>query len=160
MSRAKVAASGSSWRRVSANSQAGESINTQQNGEVEKRHKVLYVEDNPANLRLITRLIEQRGGIQIYDAHNASLALEMIRTHRFELILLDIHLSGSESGFDILNRLRADPALRDIPVVAISANATPHDIERGLAAGFMDYLTKPIDINHFYKIVNLYLGEA
>ena len=143
-----------------ADSQAGESINTQQNGEVEKRHKVLYVEDNPANLRLITRLIEQRGGIQIYDAHNASLALEMIRTHRFELILLDIHLSGSESGFDILNRLRADPALRDIPVVAISANATPHDIERGLAAGFMDYLTKPIDINHFYKIVNLYLGEA
>ena len=125
----------------------------------EKLHKVLYVEDNPANLRLIAQILDKRGGIQLYDTHSASLALDLVANHRFELILLDIHLAGGESGYDILNRLRSDPALREIPVVAISANATPADIQRGLEAGFREYITKPIDVYQFHAMLERYLGD-
>jgi PAS domain S-box-containing protein len=130
-----------------------------QENDATSSHNVLYVEDNPANLRLVTRLLNQRGGISLYDAHTAELAMGLIRQRRFDLILLDIHLAGDEDGYDILNKLRAEPALRQIPVVAISANATQRDIQRGLDAGFMDYLTKPLDINRFYEVINFYLGE-
>jgi PAS domain S-box-containing protein len=131
----------------------------EQSGNGEKRHKVLYVEDNPANLRLIAQLIEKHGGIQLYDTHSASLALDLIGRHKFELILLDIHLAGEESGFDVLSRLRSDPALREIPVVAISANATPGDVQRGLEAGFLEYITKPIDVYQFHAVLERYLGK-
>lgn len=118
---------------------------------------VLYVEDNPANLKLITRLLNTLEGVALYDAHSASLAMDLISSHDFDLVLLDIHLSGDENGFDILTKLRAEKVTKDIPVIAISANATPHDIKHGLAAGFDDYITKPIDIGHFMSTVKHFL---
>jgi len=120
-------------------------------------YKVLYVEDNPANLRLVTRLLKTKPGIKLFDAHTASLGMDLIHSHSFDLILLDIHLSGEENGFDILNKLRAEPDTKNIPVIAISANATPHDIKHGLDAGFSEYITKPIDIKHFMSTVNHFL---
>ncbi len=116
-------------------------------------HKVLYVEDNPANLRLVMQVLKKLGGIQSYNANSASLALDLIHSQQFDLILLDINLAGDEDGYDILARLRAEPATRDIPVIAISANANPHEIERGLAAGFDQYITKPIDVKKFSDTV-------
>ena len=71
-------------------------------------HKVLYVEDNPANLRLVKQLLKNIGGIQCYDANSASSALDLIHSHHFALILLDINLAGDEDGYDILARLRAE----------------------------------------------------
>jgi len=132
-----------------------EKIASQSKGE----YTVLYVEDNPANLRLISRLLNTIDGITLYDAHSASLAMDLISTHDFDLILLDIHLAGDENGFDILNKLRAEKETKDIPVIAISANATPHDIKHGLDAGFDDYITKPIDIGHFMSTFNHFLGK-
>lgn len=126
--------------------------------QVDGKFTVLYVEDNPANLRLITRIINTIEGIKLYDAHSASLAMDLVSSHTFDLILLDIHLSGEETGFDVLNKLRAEIETKDIPVIAISANATPHDIEHGLAAGFDDYLTKPIDIGHFMSTIRHFLN--
>lgn len=131
----------------------------QQGVQEDRLHKVLYVEDNPANLRLIAKILDKRGGITLYDAHSARLALDLIANHNFELILLDIHLAGGESGYDVLNRLRADPVLREIPVVAISANATPADIQKGLEAGFREYITKPVDVYEFHNMLERYLGD-
>lgn len=120
---------------------------------------VLYVEDNPANQRLVQQLVNKRGDIKLLTAHNFSLAMDLINTHRFDLILLDIHLGGEGdgNGYTILEKLRRNPATRDGPVVAISANATQHDIQYGLDAGFDDYLTKPLDIQDFYATLERHL---
>ena len=122
-------------------------------------YSVLYVEDNPANLRLVERLLAHRGGIKLFDAYTANLAMDLVRGNHFDLILLDILLMGDEDGYDILLKLKADEVSRNIPVVAISANATAHDIARGLAAGFDAYLTKPIDITDFNAILDQYLPD-
>jgi len=123
------------------------------------KHSILYVEDNPANQRLVQQLLNKREGIRLLSAHNCSLAMDLINTHKFDLILLDIHLGGEGggNGYTILERLKKNPHTRKRPVVAISANATSHDIQQGLYAGFDDYLTKPIDIQEFYVMLDRYL---
>jgi len=123
------------------------------------KHSILYVEDNPANQRLVQQLLNKREGIRVLSAHNCSLAMDLINTHKFDLILLDIHLGGEGggNGYTILERLKKNPDTRERPVVAISANATSHDIQQGLYAGFDDYLTKPIDIQEFYVMLDRYL---
>lgn len=109
------------------------------------RHTVLYIEDNPANLRLMAQVLARRPGIELLTAHTASLGLELARTRRPDLIVLDISMPGL-NGYQVLAMLREDPATRTIPVVALTANALPGDVQRGRAAGFDDYLTKPIDV--------------
>lgn len=123
------------------------------------QYTLLYVEDNPANQRLVQQLLNKRGNIRLLTAHNCSLAMDLIGSHQFDLILLDIHLGGEGdgNGYTILERLKKNPATREQPVVAISANATTHDIQQGLKAGFDDYLTKPIDIQEFYVTLDRYL---
>jgi len=114
---------------------------------------LLYVEDDPANLRLMQRIIGTHSGWTLLDAHNAELGLELAFVHRPDLILMDINLPGL-SGFEALQRLRAHPATRNTPVIAITANAMPRDIERGRAAGFSDYLTKPLDVPQFLNVLD------
>jgi PAS domain S-box-containing protein len=109
---------------------------------------VLYVEDNLANLKLIERLIERRPGLRLISAVTAEQGLELARSRLPEVILMDINLPDM-SGIEALEALRRDPATASIPVVAISANAMPHDIEKGRQAGFFEYLTKPIKIDEF-----------
>jgi signal transduction histidine kinase/ActR/RegA family two-component response regulator len=109
---------------------------------------VLYVEDNPANLKLIEQLIARRPDMRLLSAKDGNLGIQLARANQPEVILMDINLPGI-GGIEALRILRADPATAHIPVVALSANAMPRDIEKGLQAGFFRYLTKPIKVNEF-----------
>ncbi len=111
-------------------------------------HTLLYVEDNPANLKLVEQLIARRSDMKLLTAIEAMRGIELARSARPEVILMDINLPGI-SGMEALRILRDDPATRHIPVVALSANALPRDVERGLEAGFFRYLTKPIRVPEF-----------
>jgi len=109
---------------------------------------LLYVEDNPANLMLVEDLIARRPDIRLLSATDGNGGIRIARASRPDMILMDINLPGI-SGIQALKILRAAPATAHIPVVALSANAIPRDIEKGLAAGFFRYLTKPIKVNEF-----------
>jgi CheY-like chemotaxis protein len=109
---------------------------------------LLYVEDNPANLMLIEHLIARRPDMRLLTAGDAHAGIEIARTSLPEVILMDINLPGI-SGVDALRILRDDPATAQIPVIALSANAMPRDVEKGLKAGFFRYLTKPVKVDEF-----------
>jgi PAS domain S-box-containing protein len=106
---------------------------------------VLYIEDNPVNVVLMQSMLEPLPGVRLLVAERPEPGLELAFEHRPDLVLLDIQLPGID-GYEVLRRLRADERTRRSPVIAISANAMRGDIERGLAAGFDDYLTKPLDV--------------
>ncbi len=120
---------------------------------------VLYVEDNPANLYLMQKIFTTRKDLVLLAAPSAELGLEIVRSRHPDLILLDINLPGMD-GYQMLALLKADPALKFIPVVAVTANAMTRDIERGMAAGFSGFLTKPVDIEQLHKIVDACLTAA
>jgi PAS domain S-box-containing protein len=125
-------------------------------GASSKQRTLLYVEDNPANLELVKQLIARRDDLRLLTAINGNLGVDLARACRPDIILMDINLPGI-SGFGVLNILREDPATAHIPVIALSANAVPRDIEKGLAAGFFRYLTKPIKINEFMDALDVAL---
>jgi PAS domain S-box-containing protein len=120
---------------------------------------LLYVEDNPANLKLVEQLIARRPNMRLLSATNGNLGIELARRHQPEVILMDINLPVM-SGLEALKILREDPATAHIPVVAISANAMPGDVEKGLQAGFFWYLTKPIKVKEFTDALNVALEFA
>jgi CheY-like chemotaxis protein len=120
---------------------------------------LLYVEDNPANLMLVEDLIARRTDIRLLSARDGNRGIEIARVSRPDVILMDINLPGI-SGITALKILGLDPATAHIPVVALSANAMPRDIERGLEAGFFRYLTKPIKVNEFMETLDLALHFA
>ena len=109
---------------------------------------LLYVEDNPANLKLVEHLVARRADMRLLSASDATVGIALARKHQPEVILMDINLPGI-SGIRALQLLHDDPLTRHIPVIAISANAMPHDIRKGLEAGFFHYLTKPIKVPSF-----------
>jgi CheY-like chemotaxis protein len=109
---------------------------------------LLYVEDNPANLKLVEQLVARRPDLRLLSARDGSLGVQLARANQPEVILMDINLPGI-SGIEALKILREDAATAHIPVVALSANAMPRDVEKGLLAGFFRYLTKPIKVNEF-----------
>lgn len=114
---------------------------------------VLYVEDNPANLMLVEDLIERRTDIRLLSARDGFTGIEIARSVLPDVILMDINLPGI-SGISALNILATDPITAHIPIIAISANAIPRDIEKGLEAGFFRYLTKPIKVNEFMETLD------
>jgi CheY-like chemotaxis protein len=120
---------------------------------------LLYVEDNPANFRLIEQFVARRADLRLLSAVNGRLGIEMARDAQPTMILMDINLPDI-SGIDALKILRGDAATAHIPIVALSANAMPRDIEMGLAAGFFLYLTKPINADEFMKTLNVTLEFA
>jgi PAS domain S-box-containing protein len=108
--------------------------------------RVLYVEDNPANLKLVQSIIaRQRPNIELITATNGEDGLEQALESDFDLFMFDISLPGM-SGIELLEALQQSADTRRVPAIALSANAMPKDIENGLAAGFACYLTKPIDV--------------
>jgi PAS domain S-box-containing protein len=117
------------------------------------RYTLLCVEDNPANLNLIEQIIERRPDIRLLTAVNGTLGVELARSHLPQVILMDVNLPGI-SGIKALQILREDPATAHIPVVALSANAMPRDIAKGLEVGFFRYLTKPIKVKEFMDTLN------
>jgi signal transduction histidine kinase/CheY-like chemotaxis protein len=120
---------------------------------------LLYVEDNPANLTLIEQLIARRPDMRLLSARDGNRGIQLARAHRPQVILMDINLPGI-SGIEALRILREDPLTAHIPVVALSANAMPRDIEKGLQAGFFRYLTKPIKVNEFMQTLDVALEFA
>ncbi len=120
---------------------------------------LLYVEDNPANLALVEQLIARRSDLKLLTAIEAPLGIQLARTCQPDIILMDINLPGM-SGFDALEILRKDPVTAHIPIMALSANAVPRDIEKGLEAGFFRYLTKPIKVKEFMEALDVALRFA
>ena len=125
----------------------------------ERLQTLLYVEDNPANLMLVENIISRRPNLRFLSAADAIQGIEMAHTHQPDVILMDINLPGI-SGLIALKILRESPITASIPVVALSANAIPRDIEKGLDAGFFHYLTKPLRINEFLKTLDIALEYA
>jgi PAS domain S-box-containing protein len=120
---------------------------------------VLCVEDNPANLELIKQLISRRPDLRLVCATNGSLGIASARANRPEVILMDINMPVM-NGIEALKILRGDPATAHIPVVALSANAMPQDIAKGLENGFFSYLTKPLMVSQFMLALDAALDFA
>jgi len=114
---------------------------------------LLYVEDNPANLLLVEEIIADQAHLHMLSARDGLIGIMLARAHLPDVILMDINLPGI-NGVEALQILRKDPATQHIPIVALSANAMPRDIEKGLKAGFFRYLTKPIKINEFMNALD------
>ncbi|MBI1209411.1 MAG: response regulator [Azospirillum sp.] len=115
-----------------------------------RSRSLLYVEDNPSNLKLMERIIEECTDYAFLSAHTAELGLEVIRGHRPDVVIIDVNLPGM-SGVELAKALRARPETAQIPLIALSADVMPRAVEQGLAAGFRDYLVKPIDLDAFVK---------
>jgi PAS domain S-box-containing protein len=120
---------------------------------------LLYVEDNPANLALVEQLISRRTDLKLLTAIDAHSGITSARLNQPDVILMDINLPGL-SGFGALRILLDDDSTKHIPVVALSANAMPRDIEKGMQAGFFRYLTKPIQVAEFMATLDLALIHA
>ncbi|EGG98706.1 multi-sensor hybrid histidine kinase [gamma proteobacterium IMCC2047] len=119
-------------------------------------YQVLYIEDNPANLRLVSHILAKRKDVDLIAAHEPELGLELANAHRPDLILLDINMPRLD-GYQVLALLRSNQQLQDTPVIAVSAAAMPRDIEKGKQAGFSDYLTKPLNVVAFLATVDRFL---
>lgn len=119
---------------------------------------LLYVEDNPANLSLVEQLIERRSDLNLLAATDGLSGLRMAREQLPDLILMDINLPIM-SGLEAMRLLKSSSDTAHIPIIALSANAVPHDIELGLTAGFFRYLTKPIRIDEFMDALDVALDN-
>jgi PAS domain S-box-containing protein len=122
----------------------------------ERIRTLLCVEDNPANLMLVEGILERRPDIRLLTARDGGSGVEMARSCQPDVILMDINLPGI-SGIEALKILAANPLTAQIPVIALSANAMPRDIEKGLEAGFFRYLTKPIKVLQFMETLDIAL---
>lgn len=119
---------------------------------------VLYVEDNPSSRMLMRNLFGILKDVDLIEAPDAKTALAVAPLRRPDLIVTDIHLPDL-NGYALLDRLKNLPGVAKIPVIALSANAMPRDIQRGLAAGFFRYLTKPLEVNSFLEAVEAALSS-
>lgn len=115
--------------------------------------RVLYIEDNPSNIRVIRQFCQRFDVLQLEVAEEAFLGLYKARAFMPDVIILDINLPGMD-GYEVLEVLKTDPQTENVPVIALSANAMSFDIERGRKAGFFEYLTKPVDINALITTLN------
>ncbi|MBM3539906.1 MAG: response regulator, partial [Alphaproteobacteria bacterium] len=122
-------------------------------------YSLLYIEDNPASLRLVEHLVGTLPEVTMLSAPRPQLGLELAVAHRPRVIIVDINLPEM-NGFEVLRRLQAMPETRGIPVLALSAAAMPADVKAGLAAGFFAYLTKPLEVSEFVANVEAALSAA
>lgn len=120
---------------------------------------ILYVEDNPANMRLMRELITQLPHTVFVEAVTAEEGFELMKDQKPDLVLMDINLPGM-SGFEAYEMMKDDPNLNDIPVIALTANAMPNEVERGHELGFTAYLTKPIDVAATLSEITRTLSDA
>src|SRR3954452_13993722 len=124
-----------------------------------EQHTLLCRQDNPANLMRVEQLGARRPDLRLLSAVSGTLGVNLARAALPDVILMDINLPGI-SGIEALKILRQDETTRHIPIVALSANAMPRDIEKGLEAGFFRYLTKPIKVQEFMDTLNMALEFA
>jgi len=121
-----------------------------------RQQRVLYVEDNPVNALLMRAMLARLPDIHLECAEDPLQAIELARTLRPQLLLLDVELPGID-GLELLRRLRSDESMRTIPAIAVSAGAMPGDIRKALDAGFAAYLTKPLELGELLQAVRRHL---
>ena len=121
-------------------------------------YKILYIEDNPENVILMEAIIGQLENVRMVNAYNATLGFDLATSKKPDLILMDINLPGM-NGIQALKLLLRTEQTRDIPVIAITSNNTPKDIDAGLEAGFKAYITKPIKVPEFLRTINRILDD-
>jgi CheY-like chemotaxis protein len=120
---------------------------------------ILYIEDNLYNVQLVERLLLQRPDIQLLTSVQGSPGISIAQGRHPDLILLDVHLPDI-NGFDVLERLRADASTANIPIVILSADATPGQVRKFRDAGANEYLTKPLDLKLLLTLIDNYLGVS
>jgi signal transduction histidine kinase/CheY-like chemotaxis protein len=126
---------------------------------LDKSYTLLYVEDSPSHIQLMENIYAKEPDISLIYAHTPTLGLELAQVHKPDLIILDICLPGMD-GYQVLEQLKKDKVTRYIPVVALSASAMPHEVERALRFGFRRYFTKPVDIIQFKRAIRELLLDA
>ena len=119
----------------------------------EEARRILYIEDNFSNVTLVEQMLAERPALELMTAMQGRVGLELARKHSPDVILLDLHLPDMP-GWQVLAQLKSDHATRDVPVIVISADATAPQIKRLLSAGAQAYLTKPLDIGEFFRVVD------
>lgn len=119
---------------------------------------VLVVEDHPLNMKLAADLLELNG-FQVIKATDGESALQMLQSARPDLILLDLHLPGMD-GLQVFQKIKADPRLARIPVIALTASAMREEEERIRSVGFTDYIAKPIETKRFIATVRAHLPTS
>ena len=120
---------------------------------------VLYIEDDPVNFTLVERILEFRPTLKLIHARSGGDGVELAQIHRPKLVLLDLNLPDMH-GSEVLRQLQGQPETANVPVVVLSADATPSQIERLLTAGARNYLTKPFDIDPFLAVVDEMVAAA
>jgi CheY-like chemotaxis protein len=121
------------------------------------RGTLLYVEDNAVNALIVSELVARRPDLRLHVAPDGTSGVRMALDLRPDLILLDMQLPDFD-GHEVLRRVRADPTMAKTPVIALSANAMPEDIERALRAGIAAYWTKPLDFEAFDSAIRTLFG--
>ena len=116
------------------------------------KRTILYIEDNLSNLNLVQEILRQQPQIELLSAMQGRLGLDLARKHSPDLILLDLHLPDL-NGWEVFSQLRSAEATRNIPVIVISADATPRQVQQFMSAGARDYLTKPLDVTKFSRVI-------
>lgn len=122
-----------------------------------RRKRILCIEDNDSNMRLVSRIVEGEKH-EFLTAADGLTALSMVQRERPDLILLDINIPGL-NGLELARRLKGDPNLSSIPLIATTANVLLGDRERCLEAGCDEYLPKPLDVRELQSILRSYLGN-
>ncbi|MFV2059452.1 MAG: ATP-binding protein [Gammaproteobacteria bacterium] len=132
-------------------------LSTNKNNTIQTENKenfqIIYIDDNESNLKLVKQIIKQRKNIDIITILDSTKALEIIKSNKTDLILLDIHMPKLD-GYEFLKLLQQDSITALIPVIAITASAMDEEKQRGKNAGFKDYITKPIDIKKFFTVID------
>jgi CheY-like chemotaxis protein len=118
----------------------------------DQKRKVLYIEDNVSNLNLMEQMLEEKPEIELMTAIQGKIGLDLARQHSPDLILLDLHLPDLP-GWDVLSQLQASETTKNIPAIVVSADATKRQIDRLMAAGAHGYLTKPLNIEEFFQVL-------
>ncbi|WP_027329046.1 hybrid sensor histidine kinase/response regulator [Marinimicrobium agarilyticum] len=143
---------------VDRHARGSHSVDQPEHLAVQRPCSILYVEDNPSNIRLMQQVLSRYPQLTLEVAEEAFLGIYKARSECPDVIILDINLPGMD-GYEALSVLKRDPVTMNIPVVGLSANAMPYDVERGKNAGFYDYLTKPVEINHLMHTLNALLSD-
>ncbi len=125
---------------------------TSRGAQVSQR-KLLYVEDNPANLALVEQFLARRSDLKLLTAVDGHQGVQLTRNSKPDVVLMDMHLPGI-NGFEAMQLLREDSATALIPVIALSSNAFPGEIKRCLDAGFFRYLTKPFELKVLMDVID------
>ncbi len=120
------------------------------NNDCVRNKKILYIEDNQANMRLVERVLELIPGTVFLSAQTAEQGIEIARREKPDVILLDINLPGMD-GYEAFEELQEYEETENIPVIAVSSNAMEREIGRAIQMGFTDYITKPIKADLFYE---------